>query len=200
MYIPEAFREADLDALQAFIREYPFATLVSAADAGPFVSHVPLYLDEEGRSLVGHVARGNGHWRLTGAKSTAIFLGPHAYISSSWYAARDVVPTWNYAAVHVSGTLAVLDAAETRRVLARMISEHEPDPAAFDANLGEAARAGLEKGIVGIALRIGAWEGKFKLSQNKDAETRARLADRLEETGSENALRIARWMRGGGPS
>lgn len=195
MYIPEPFRESDPDRLRGFIRENPFATLVSSAAPGPFVSHIPLYLDAAGTSLVGHVARANGHWRLEGARSTAIFLGPHAYVSASWYGARDVVPTWNYAAVHVTGVLSALDGAGTRAVLDRMIAAHEPDPAAFHANLSAAARAGLEKGIVGIKIAIESWEGKWKLSQNKDAETRARLADRLAQAGTDDAREIARLMR-----
>jgi len=195
MHNPDPFRQPDAAKLRAFIREHPFATLVSAAEEGPFVSHIPLYLNERGEALVGHVARGNGHWRLAGAKSLAIFHGPHAYISASWYGMPDVVPTWNYLAVHVRGTLAALDAEETSRVLDRMIVEHEPDPAAFRARLGESIRAGLERGISGVKLAIESWEGKWKLSQNKDAETRARLSDRLAEQAGEDAQRIARLMR-----
>jgi transcriptional regulator len=195
MYNSDPFRETDGAKLRAFIREHPFATLVSAADAGPFVSHIPLYLDTGGESLVGHVARGNGHWRLSGAKSLAIFHGPHAYISASWYDAPGVVPTWNYLAVHVRGSLAVLTAPELGAVLDRMIAEHEPDPEAFQANLGEASRAGLERGIVGIRLSIESWEGKWKLSQNKDSETRERLSARLAEGTGEDAQKIARMMR-----
>jgi transcriptional regulator len=195
MYNPDPFRESDPAKLRAFIREHPFATLVSGAEAGPFVSHIPLYLAAGGESLVGHVARGNGHWRLAGAESVAIFHGPHAYISASWYEAPGVVPTWNYLAVHVRGTLAALEADETRAVLDLMIAGHEPDPEAFRANLGDAAGAGLERGIVGIKLTIASWEGKWKLSQNKDAGTRARLSDRLAEQPGDDAQRIAGLMR-----
>jgi len=194
MYNSEPFRKTDESKLRIFVRAHPFATLVSDSGAGPFVSHVPLYLDADGASLVGHVARGNGHWRLEGARSTAIFLGPHAYISAAWYGTRDVVPTWNYVAVHVTGALGILDAAGTRRVLDRMIAEHEADPAAFHANMGDSVRAGLEKAIVGIALRIETWEGKWKLSQNKDAETRARLAQRLLNSDDEQARNVGRMM------
>lgn len=200
MYIPEAFRESDPAKLRDFIRENPFATLVSASADGPFVSHIPLYLDPAGEALVGHVARANAHWKLAGARSTAIFHGPHAYVSAAWYGARDVVPTWNYVVVHVTGVLAALDGAETRRVLDRMIEAHEPDPGAFRADLSEAARAGLERAIVGIRIGIESWEGKWKLSQNKDAETRARLARRLREGGDEGASRIARMMSDTDPS
>jgi transcriptional regulator len=195
MYNPEPFREPDAEKLRAFIRAHPFATLVSSAEDGPFISHIPLYLDTSGEALVGHVARGNGHWRLAGTKTSAIFHGPHAYISASWYGVPDVVPTWNYVAVHVRGTLAVLSPEETRRVLDLMIDAHEPEPDAFRAGLGDDARAGLERGIVGIKLPIEAWEGKWKLSQNKDAETRARLSHRLAAQGGEDALAIARLMR-----
>ena len=122
MYNPDPFLETDPEKLRAFIREHPFATLVTAAAEGPYVSHIPLYLDPGGEALVGHVARGNGHWRLAGAPSVAVFHGPHAYISASWYDAPGTVPTWTYLAVHGRGTLAELGAAETRAVLEIMIS------------------------------------------------------------------------------
>lgn len=195
MYNPGHFRNGDEDGIKAFIREHPFATLISFDGEEPCVSHIPLYLDGDERSLVGHVARGNAHWRLAGARSVAVFHGPHAYISAAWYQARDVVPTWNYVAVHARGNLSVLDPARTREVLELMIGRHEPDPDAFRESLGEAVRESLEAGIVGIKLTVEEWEGKWKLSQNKDAATRERLADRLDGTGGEAERRIARMMR-----
>jgi transcriptional regulator len=109
MYVPEHFRETDTDKLFDLIEAFGFATLVSSAPEGPFVSHVPLLLDRrrgERGTLVGHVARANPHWRYLEANlgTVAIFTGPHCYVSPSWYAPRPAnVPTWNYAVVHARG-------------------------------------------------------------------------------------------------
>src|SRR4051794_30428541 len=102
MYIPSAFRIDDPATLQAFMRKYSFATLVTA-DAEPFVTHLPLLLDaNHGRhgTLVGHVAKPNPHWQMDHERltSVAIFHGPHAYVSPTWYRSKSpAVPTWNYA-------------------------------------------------------------------------------------------------------
>src|SRR4051812_25215915 len=101
MYIPSAFRIEDLATLHAFMRRYSFATLVTAEAAEPFVTQLPLLLDA-GRgplgTLVGHFARPNNHWQMDHARltSVAVFHGPHAYVSPSWYrSASPGVPTWN---------------------------------------------------------------------------------------------------------
>lgn len=196
MYIPEAFRQDDAEAISAFVRGNPFATLITMDGELPWITHLPLYLSDGGEALLGHVAKSNRHWRLSGSRSVAVFHGPHAYVSASWYASAGAVPTWNYLAAHITGTLAVLDREETRKLLDRMVEVHEPDPRRFHANLEGQAREGLEKAIVGVRIDIEAREGKWKLSQNKDAETRRRLAAHLDGTGDANAARIARLMRG----
>ena len=103
MYIPKSFQVTDPEVLAAFIRAHSFATLVSAVDGTPFATHLPLLLDQG--TLLGHVARANPHWQAFDGQreALAIFHGPHAYISPTWYATGPAVPTWNYAAVHVYG-------------------------------------------------------------------------------------------------
>src|SRR5579863_4644928 len=108
MYIPEHFRvQHDADAV-AFMRANPFAILISSTDSGPFATHLPLSVCAEGEKIVlrGHVAKANPHWRYLErqAECLTIFHGPHSYVSPSNYGARESVPTWNYAAVHVYGS------------------------------------------------------------------------------------------------
>ena len=105
MYIPESFRESHLATLHAFIRQNSFGTLVSEQDGELVASHLPFLLDPERGpygTLVAHMARANPHWQAFDgdAEALAIFQGPHAYISPSWYATEQSVPTWNYTAVH----------------------------------------------------------------------------------------------------
>src|SRR5215471_19198631 len=107
MYIPASFDVSDERILEWFIGRYAFATLITSSSAGLSASHIPITLRKrEGRGcLIGHVARANGQWRTFDGKAEAlaIFHGPHAYISPTWYATAPAVPTWNYAAVHAYG-------------------------------------------------------------------------------------------------
>src|SRR5262245_17619067 len=102
MYLPKHFRLDDPDQQLALMRRHSFAAVAAPADGGIEVAHIPLLVDRvDGRFLIhGHIARGN---KLEGvARATAIFAGPHSYISSAWYEEPDTVPTWNFLAVHAS--------------------------------------------------------------------------------------------------
>jgi transcriptional regulator len=114
MHTPPKFVESRPALLHSFIRENPFATIVTAAPTGVDAEHVPLLLDASGDSnhlLQGHVARANPVWQKLsdGAEVLVIFQGPNHYVSPSWYPSRKehgkVVPTWNYMVVHVRGRL-----------------------------------------------------------------------------------------------
>jgi hypothetical protein len=113
MYIPTAFAEPDLSKLHDFIDQHSFGLLVSQVDGLPFASHLPLLLERTAGphgTLVGHMARANPQWREAVGKTVlAIFSGPHAYISPTWYEAEQVVPTWNYTAVHAYGKVETIE-------------------------------------------------------------------------------------------
>lgn len=119
------------------MRANPFAILVSTTNDGPFATHLPLSVQaktaENGSEsrivLRGHVARANPHWRYLEQQlqCLAIFHGPHAYISPANYAARESVPTWNYAAVHVSGNARLFSSEEDlQAMLDELIQAFEP--------------------------------------------------------------------------
>ena len=138
------------------------------------MSHVPLLFVPECEphgTLIGHMARANPHWRNAArAESVAIFHGPHAYVSPSWFAEPSKgVPTWNYAVVHASGTLDVIDdPVETRRVLDALVHRFEADRAApWQFAMAERQRDALVGAIVAFRIRIRRLTGKFKLSQNR---------------------------------
>src|SRR5262245_1751958 len=105
MYVPQHFAQTDAEALAGIIRDHNFATLITAGPPGLFATHLPFVADsrEPPRRLRAHMARANPHWRDIGegADALAIFQGPHAYVSPSWYVSSPRVPTWNYISVHV---------------------------------------------------------------------------------------------------
>ena len=127
LYMPPHFHVEDRAALVAFMEANGFATLVSHGAGGLSVSHVPLLVEADGQELrlLGHVARNNEHWRaLEGADEVlAIFHGPHAYVSPTWYAQHPSVPTWNYAVVHAHGKARLMDEAGLHDVVTRLSSK-----------------------------------------------------------------------------
>jgi transcriptional regulator len=142
MYLPAAFAETDLTKLHDFIERHSFGLLVSQVEGLPFATHLPFLLERTSGphgSLVCHIARANPQWQqANGQTALAIFTGPHAYISPTWYEAEQVVPTWNYAAVHVYGRFEVI---ENERVLLKIVQEmvavyerSMPRPWSFEAD------------------------------------------------------------------
>ncbi|MDP6705238.1 MAG: FMN-binding negative transcriptional regulator [Alphaproteobacteria bacterium] len=203
MYIPKQFTETDAGRLEALIESHGFALVVTTdAEGLPVASHLPL-IYEAGRgphgSLLGHVARANPQWRHfeDGTEVLAVFSGPHAYISPSWYEDHPAVPTWNYATVHVYGRPRIVDdAGETRGMLARLVDAHEAgfvSPWRMDLPADYEDR--MVRGIVAFEIEISRLEGKFKLSQNRPAMDRVTVADQLAASGHDDATGIARLMR-----
>ncbi|MGE4404060.1 FMN-binding negative transcriptional regulator [Pseudomonas sp.] len=185
MYLPAAFRQDDLGELQRQIDATPLALLASAGADGVQASHLPLLLEPaEGElgTLYGHFARANPHWRALpdGGDALAVFSGPDAYISPSWYPAKaehgKVVPTWNYIAVHARGPVQLIEDRDSLlRIVSRLSDRHEagrPRPWA----VGDAPRDYLDamlRAIVGFALPIRQLEGKWKLGQNRSPADQA---------------------------
>jgi transcriptional regulator len=202
VYTPPSFAVSDRAALHAAIQEYSFAMLFSSAGETLVASHLPLLLDrDEGPNgtLVGHMARANGQWRLTaGQPVLAVFSGPHAYISPTWYAAERVVPTWNYVAVHAYGRLELIDdetaVFELLRRTVDLYEANQPQPWRLEDQPADFI-AGLAKQIVAFRIPIERIEGKWKLNQNHAAERRQRVAAALEGQAGTDAAEIARLMR-----
>ena len=202
LYVPSSFEPGDRAAAARLVHDHPFATLVTPADPEPLISHVPLLLQptsEPHGTLVGHVARANPHWRAApGVESIAVFHGPHAYVSPSWYAdPAAMVPTWNYATVHAHGPLEIVDdAAEARGVLEALVHRFESDrESPWSLAMPEAKLASLVGAIVAFRIRIRRLDVKFKLSQNRTRDDRSRVIRALDASVDADALATARWMR-----
>jgi transcriptional regulator len=202
MYIPKAFAVDDLATQHDFIDRHSFGLLISQSDGRPFGSHLPFLLDRTDGphgALIAHVARANPQWKdLAGQEALAVFTGPHAYVSPTWYAEPRTVPTWNYTAVHVYGRVEVVhDSTEIVEFVRRLTASAEsgmPEPWTFDPADPFVVR--LAEGIVGLRIPIGRIEGKFKLNQNHPVERRARVIAALEAAGGENNLGVSAMMRG----
>ena len=195
MYIPPAFRDDDTASLHAVIKASRLANLITATDEGLVGTPLPLFLDDsEGEfgTLYGHVARANPQWSLQPTSDAlAIFMGPDAYITPSWYQTKQetgkVVPTWNYVAVHAYGEIEFFDDADRlREVVTRLTDLHETgraDPWAVSDAPAEYLRSQL-KGIVGLRLPITRLDGKKKMSQNRNAADRQGVAQGLAQSAN----------------
>ncbi len=202
MYIPTAFREETLGPLHEMIQATGLAIVASATAQGVVSTPLPLVLvPEEGPygTLYGHMARANPHWRETLlGDGTALFLGPSAYISPSWYPSKQehhrVAPTWNYVAVEARGPLEFFDeAGRLRQLLSRLTARHEaglPRPWAVE-DAPEDYLAEMLKGIVGLRLPIAHLDGKWKMSQNRTPPDRAGAAAGLQVQGTPAAAAVA---------
>jgi transcriptional regulator len=202
MYVPESFREDRIPILHEAMRSIAFATLVTFGEDGLTASHIPLLLESEPPpygSLAGHLARSNPQWQTADrtVDALAIFAGPHAYISPSWYPTKaksgKVVPTWNYVAIHAYGRLRIIEDADAVRAhVAQLTAMHEGKRAAPWA-VGDAPAdyiAVMVKGIVGIELAVTRLEGKWKMSQNRPPEDRRGVAARLTAEGADDVAAI----------
>lgn len=190
MYVPPAFREDDPSTLRQIMREARLSTLVTATSEGLIATPLPLILDEsEGEHgvLYGHLAKANPQWKLPATgEALAIFSGPDAYVTPSWYAAKrehgKVVPTWNYVAVHAYGQAEFFeDEDRLREVVTRLTNLYE-HPRAEPWAVTDAPEVFIKsqlKGIVGLRLPVSRIEGKRKMSQNRSAEDRDGVAQGL---------------------
>ncbi|SEK67970.1 FMN-binding negative transcriptional regulator [Pacificibacter marinus] len=206
MYIPNGTGERRPDVLCAAIQEISFAALVTPHADGMEINHLPWLVRREGANVIleAHVARANAHWRLGGFQSVAIFQGPHAYVSPSFYPSKAedgrVVPTWTYITVHAHGMLETIeDPRWISTHLESLTQQHEsarPDPwKVSDAPV--AYLSALKRGVVGLRLSVEKLEGKWKVNQNKsDADMRGTIdgLSRESEAGGHIAGALAGYL------
>lgn len=201
------FQATDPATLHGLVAAQPLATLVVSHQGALQVNHVPLYLDPARGphgTLVGHVARANAVWALLPQQAVAVFHGPQAYVSPSWYPSKTIdgkqVPTWNYATVHAHGMLsAVDDPARLRAILHTLTQAHEAHRA-VPWGIDDAPVDYIDKmlrAIVGIELAVERWEGVWKVSQNRTDTDRAGVVQGLMDQGTPAAEAMAALVQRG---
>ncbi len=201
MYIPKHFEEKDLNEIEALIREFGFATLVSIEDGLPWATHLPLELEKTATGewlLHGHISKANPQWKdfATMSDVLAIFMGPHSYVSPSWYNHKNV-PTWNYKAVHLYGKARIIEGDELKnmlhKIMARYENAHAEKPLKFDDLPTDMLQKDLN-GLVGFEIKVERMEAASKLSQNRDAESYTNVMEHLKKMGAYDADKVAEEM------
>jgi transcriptional regulator len=193
MYVGTDAHRMDEGEAFAFIERYGFATVV-----GPdrLATPMPLVLDRVNRTLTGHFARANPHAHsIDTASILAIFQGPHAYVSPTWLDRAPAVPTWNYGAVHVTGTARVLDRVGSRNAVLAVTRQYEPALLERRNVLTEEYTERLLAAVTGFAIDIETIEGKLKLGQEKPAPQQRGVVAGLERTPRPDAAGLLDLMR-----
>ncbi|MEP9398965.1 FMN-binding negative transcriptional regulator [Mesorhizobium sp. KR2-14] len=197
MYTPPAFAVTDAAELYGMIRQCPLASFITATPEGPMATPLPMLLDaNEGESgvLYAHLARPNPQWQADViGHGLAVFMGPDAYVSPSWYASKaehgKVVPTWNYMAVQASGPVEFFsDAERLLDVVTRLTNLHEGTRQAPWAvtDAPQAYVTAQLRGIVGVRMPIVSLEGKRKMSQNRPEADRRGVKQGLAASSHES--------------
>jgi transcriptional regulator len=203
MYIPKQFEEPRVDVMHELIRARPLATLVTLSAGGLNANHIPLHLLESPApfgTLQGHVARANPVLSdlEKNIEVLAVFHGPDAYITPSWYVTKKetgkVVPTWNYAVVHAYGYLRVVDDAAWLRAQLEALTAH--NEASFPERwaVSDAPREFTERliaNIVGFEMVISRLSGKWKVSQNQPQQNQASVIEGLKASGQQESSAMA---------
>ena len=172
MYPPPHHQSHDKNKMIALVKQYPFAMLVSVLDGKPFITHIPIIYDDASGKLVAHIDKSNPQVKsLTdGAKVTVIFRGPDTYISPGIYTTKQL-PTWNYIIVHIEGFIRLIDDPDdAKNTMIAMTAFLEGDAPRFVLEKENNSMKHFVNYIQAFDITITNWEGKFKLSQDKNAQ------------------------------
>jgi len=188
MYPPPHHQLQNKQKMIALIQEYPLAMLVSVLDGKPLVTHIPIIYNEESGKLVAHIDKSNPQEETlqNGAEVTVVFKGPDAYISPSVYTTKQL-PTWNYIIVHITGTITLINNPDTsKETMIKMTKFLEAPVQKFILDKDDSRMDRLINYIQAFDIEITHWEGKFKLSQDKNEQDQENAKQELIKKSSED--------------
>ncbi len=198
MYIPKYFTAKDISEIEAFVRKYPFALLVSIHGDIPIATHIPMILEigGEGWKFSGHISKANSHHQLFAQNNhLLVFQEPHAYISPSLYEHTQNVPTWNYIAVHCYGKIEILPPQGHFACLEKMMAAFDRDYLQQWHELDNSYKENLSRGIVAFDFVVANIQAKEKLSQNKSFADRTNIVQKLSQSPDSTAQAVAHRMQ-----
>lgn len=186
----------DPEEVKRLIRRNPWATFVSNTAKGLVASHYPVLLDEEAEELtiVSHFGMPDERLHELGAHEILVIIqGPHEYVSSSWYEPGDIVPTWDHLTAHLYGVPEILSDEENYEMLSQLTDHFERHyPGGRSLSADEEGTRREAKGAVGLRMRVARFDARAKLSQNKSAEVRDRIAAELSSRNPSLASEMGR--------
>ena len=200
MYIPDSYKNEDIDSIKEFIDDNGFGVLINQGNGKLQGTHIPMILktNKEGNNtLTGHMSKANPQWKHFKENDSvmAIFTGPHSYISSSWYQ-KENAPTWNYIAVHIYGKIKIIereDLLDDIRALVDKYEKNSKNPVSIDKLSTKTMK--IINGIIGFQIHITEIQAATKLSQNRDTTDYKNIIKELENSDVYNSHALAKEMR-----
>jgi transcriptional regulator len=200
MYIPDLYKNENEEQINDFLQKNSFGILVNQCNGKLWATHIPLLLDKNNNGkpvLSGHLSKENPQWKnfKDDDKVLAIFSGNHSYISSSWYD-HENVPTWNYIAVHIYGTIKIIEGEAVIQSLKKLVDKYEQsseNPIRIE-DLSEKTMM-QTRGIVAFEIEVEEIQAQYKLSQNRDDKNYHNIICELEKTNDSQAIAVAKEMK-----
>ncbi|MDC8005603.1 FMN-binding negative transcriptional regulator [Aureisphaera galaxeae] len=189
-YPPPHHQIEDIEKMISLVKHYPLGMLVSAKNGTPYVTHIPIIYNEESKRLVAHIDKYNPQVEtlVDGAEVTVVFKGPDTYISPSVYSTTQL-PTWNYLIVHVTGIITRINDPEAAKdTMIAMTEFLEGKDQKFVLEKDNPRMEAAVPYIQAFDITITHWEGKFKLSQDKNKRDQALAKQALIEKSRDQAL------------
>lgn len=199
MYIPDLYKNEDKEAIKTFLRENAFGLLINQTNGRLWATHIPLELEinKEGEEvLMGHISKENPQWTAfeSNDEVLAVFTGPHAYISSSWYD-HENVPTWNYTAVHIYGKIKIIEGDTIIDLLTKLVDKYEKNSKCPVRVTDLSKETMLQaQGVVAFEIKIEEIQAVNKMSQNRDDKNYAAIIEELEKTENSQSMAVAKEM------
>ena len=199
MYIPDIYKNENQEDIIDFLQKNSFGILVNQTNGKLWATHIPLELDtnKNGKQvLYGHISKENPQWEsfADNDKILAIFTGPHSYISPSWYD-HENVPTWNYIAVHIYGTIKIIEGEAVIESLKKLVDKYEQNSES-PVRVEDLSKKTMmqTRGIVAFEIEIEEIQAKHKLSQNRDEKNYDNIITELKKTENPQATAVANEM------
>ena len=200
MYIPNYYKNENLEEVKNFLIGNSFGILINQTNGKLTGTHIPMELDKDENGddvLVGHISKANPQWENfnDNEEILAIFNGPHAYVSSSWYE-KENVPTWNYIAVHIYGKIKIIEGEELLDSLKKLVDKYErnsENPVSVEKMSSRTLKQ--INGIIGFSIKINEIQAAYKLSQNRNESDYHNIVDKLENTGDPISTNLAKEMK-----
>lgn len=200
MFIPNYYKNENIEEVKDFLVKNSFGILISQVEGKISGTHIPMELDtdENGNDvLIGHISKANpqSKYLINQEEILAIFNGPHSYVSSSWYQ-KENVPTWNYVAVHIYGTVKIIEGEKLLNSLKKLVDKYEKNSENPVSVEKLSSRTMKEiNGIIGFSIKINEIQAAYKLSQNRDKIDYQNIRTELEQNGNPHSFEIAKEMK-----
>lgn len=204
MYLPKHFSPTEESRIRKLVEQNSFVTILSyPKDATPFINHLPVIFSSkssENQVLIGHMAKRSPQWThfKENSRATVIVQGPHTYITPKWYRSGRDVPTWNYAVVHLQGTIELVesftDQVEVLKQLTYFFEKSNANPWEFELPDDLLDETALTAAIISFKFKIEKTDAKFKLSQNRSIEDKAGVIEGLSKRTDDMSRAICGMM------